>query len=196
MSTQAGDGTGGAAVAAAGTAFVVQVPEAEAVVAELRRRYDPSARRGVPAHITVLHPFMPAQQITPEVLAHAAQAIAGIVAFRFALRRVARFPATTYLAPEPAQPFVALTEALLRAFPAYPPFGGKHAGIVPHLTVASGDTEMAQGAAAELEQAMQRHGPIPARCHQLSLLENSSGRWREMHCLALTQAPTDGVCEP
>jgi hypothetical protein len=41
-----------------------------------------------------------------------------------------------YLAPEPAEPFVELTRALWRRFPGWPPYGGVHPTITPHLTVA------------------------------------------------------------
>jgi hypothetical protein len=40
-----------------------------------------------------------------------------------------------WLAPEPGRPFRALTTALHAAFPEYPPFGGVHLDVVPHLTV-------------------------------------------------------------
>lgn len=40
------------------TAFVVRVPSAETVVAELRKRFDATVQHGVPAHISVLVPFM------------------------------------------------------------------------------------------------------------------------------------------
>lgn len=43
-----------------------------------------------------------------------------------------------WLAPEPAEPFRALTEAVVEAFPGFPPYGGAFAEVVPHLTV--GDT--------------------------------------------------------
>ena len=41
------------------SALVVLVPEAEPLVAELRLVHDRMAARGVPAHVTVLHPFKP-----------------------------------------------------------------------------------------------------------------------------------------
>jgi 2'-5' RNA ligase len=179
--------TAGATVAA--TAFVVIVPEAQPRVDGLRQRFDPLVRLGVPAHVTVLHPFMLPQHITREVLARAEAALGGTPAFGFSLCKVARFPATAYLAPEPAEAFVALTEALVRAFPGFPPYGGEHATIVPHLTVAHGAADAAQRAAAELQRDMRRLGPIQARCRQLSLLENANGRWREMHRLPLPATP-------
>ena len=41
------------------TALICRVPEAERYIARYRDRYDPSARRNVPAHVTVLYPFVP-----------------------------------------------------------------------------------------------------------------------------------------
>ncbi|HEX9447459.1 MAG TPA: hypothetical protein VF920_05740 [Dongiaceae bacterium] len=35
------------------------VPEAEALVGALRARFDPSASQCVPAHVTLLYPFLP-----------------------------------------------------------------------------------------------------------------------------------------
>jgi 2'-5' RNA ligase len=167
------------------TAFIVRVPEAEAHVASLRGRFDASAHLGVPAHITVLAPFMAPDQITRSVLAEIQAALSQVPAFAFSLRQVRRFPATAYLAPEPAAPFIALTEALGRRFPEFPPFRGEHESIVPHLTVANGNAGEAEVAAAELVAVVQSRGPISSVCSSVSLLENSSGLWREMHVFAL-----------
>ena len=169
----------------AGSAFIVRVPEAEACVGELRARYDASARLGVPAHITLLYPFMPPRQIDRTVLSRAEAAFASVPAFSFRLHEVARFPAAAYLKPVPAAPFIALTEALVRAFPRFPPFGGAHAEVIPHLTVATGDAAQAEIAADELRRTMQSNGPIGSFCSHVSLLENASGAWREMHVFAL-----------
>ena len=43
--------------------LVVLVPQAEALVKPFRDRYDPSAATGVPAHITLLYPFKPPDEI-------------------------------------------------------------------------------------------------------------------------------------
>lgn len=168
------------------TGFVVVVPEAEALVGGLRSRFAPSAAEGVPAHITVLYPFMPPAHVTPDVLARAADALQGLEPFSFTLARVRRFPGVLYLAPEPPAPFVAMTEALVQAFPAFPPFGGVHDRIVPHLTVAQGDEHLLQQADAELRAALRRHGPVSARCRELQLLQNLDGRWRQWQRLALS----------
>jgi hypothetical protein len=46
------------------SALVVVVPEAEAAVNAHRRRLDPAAAWGVPAHVTVLYPFAPPHTLT------------------------------------------------------------------------------------------------------------------------------------
>ena len=53
------------------SAFIVQVPQAEACLADLRARFDVSCYLGVPAHITILAPFMSPELITPLVLLRA-----------------------------------------------------------------------------------------------------------------------------
>jgi 2'-5' RNA ligase len=170
------------------SAFIVRVPEAERCVGALRERYDASVKLGVPAHITLLVPFMPPDRIDDQVLRRAQAALDVVPSFHFRLSKVARFPATAYLEPEPAEPFIALTRSLVRSFPDYPPFGGEHDSIVPHLTVAHGSAVEAEVAARELVAAVQSHGPIHGRCKTVTLLENSSGSWREMHVFALPGA--------
>ena len=165
--------------------FIVCVPEAEARVGSLRERFDASAAAGVPAHITVLFPFMAPALIDDRVLTQVAAALAAVPAFAFTLERVERFSTTTWLAPEPAAPFVALTNRLVQAFPAFLPFSGEFDSVIPHLTVAHGDARDADRAQAELSRAMRRHGAIQVRCAAVMLMENSSGRFQLRHTLAL-----------
>jgi 2'-5' RNA ligase len=167
------------------TAFVVRVPEAEGRVRELRERFDPSARLGLPAHITVLVPFMAPEQLTDSVRTTIANAFAALDRFNFRLQRVGRFAATAYLAPEPAAPFVALTSALVDRFPQFPPYGGAHTSVVPHLTVADGDPANAEAAERELTRLVELHGSIESTCGSVILLENSTGRWEEIHAFEL-----------
>lgn len=169
--------------------FVVFAPEAEPLVNTLRQRYDESARMGVPAHVTVLFPFMEPSLITAEVLRDCAAALAPFEAFAFELASVGRFPATAYLAPQPAQPFVNLTQVLWQAFPAFPPFRGEFSSIVPHLTVANGNVAEAEAAANALEAGLHALGSVACVCSEVVLVENSSGRWRPLHVFPLASAP-------
>lgn len=166
------------------SAFAVNVPEAEPYVGALRERFDPSAGLGVPAHITVLYPFMSPENITEAVLGEIRRALSLAGPFRYALARVKRFPGALYLAPEPAAPFIALTQILVSQFPDYLPYGGQHGGIVPHLTVAqAGEAEHAL-AEAQLAATLPSTG-IRATCNEVVLIENSSDLWKPMHSFRL-----------
>ncbi|WP_395683499.1 2'-5' RNA ligase family protein [Dokdonella sp.] len=171
------------------SALVILVPEAEPMVAALRERFDPSAKVGVPAHVTVLFPFVPPEQWSDAVMAAVADAIRGVDVFDFRLSKVGRFPATAYLVPEPAAPFVALTQRVVERFPSHAPYGGAHAEIIPHLTVADRDAANAVVAAAALDARLQTDGAIASTCRRVTLLEHSSGVWREVRAFDL--APGD-----
>jgi len=111
----------------------VQVPVA---VGRLRDRMDPSAAQGVPAHVTLLYPFMPPDGLKDDVRRIVEQIVASVPAFPFRLNAVRRFPTVVWLDPEPAEPFRQLTVGLAAAFPDFPPYGGVHPDVVPHVTVA------------------------------------------------------------
>ncbi len=160
------------------SALIIAVPEAEPLVREWRERFDYSAGVGVPAHITILYPFMPPNKITSTAVAELRDFFAPFAAFEFTLPELRRFPEVLYLAPSPAEPFKALTHALVERYPDYPPYGGGFAEVIPHLTIA--DVEEA----AQLDDIergfMQQHGthlPVKARASEVRLIDNTSGRW-------------------
>lgn len=167
------------------SALILRVPEAEPFVAALRERFDPVARLGVPAHLTLLFPFAAPERTTPQML-DAARAIASATrAFPFRLARIERFPSTLYLAPQPAQPFVALTEQFARAFPEFPLYGGAFDTIVPHLTVAHGTREELDAVERELRERWPREGVAIPTCAPVSLIEDSTGTWRTLREFSL-----------
>jgi hypothetical protein len=67
------------------SALIIAVPEAGPLVKELRDRFDPSAAVGVTAHITILYPFRPPGEITPEVLHELSEFFAQFSVFEFTL---------------------------------------------------------------------------------------------------------------
>jgi 2'-5' RNA ligase len=111
----------------------VQVPVA---IGRLRDRMDPSAAQGVPAHITLLYPFMAPDGLKDDVRRSIEQIIAGEPAFPFQLTTVRRWPNVVWLEPQPAEPFRRLTGALSAAYPDFPPYEGAHPEVIPHLTIA------------------------------------------------------------
>ena len=167
------------------SAFAVKVPAAETIAADLRRRFDPTVALGVPAHITLLVPFMDPALITDEVLARARRVLQRTAPFSFVLGKVGRFPETAYLAPEPAAPFIEMTRALMKEFPDFPPYDGLHDDIVAHLSVAHGNALHAEEAAIELQARLLASGAVHANCIEVALIENSSGRWQDFHVFPL-----------
>jgi hypothetical protein len=153
--------------------LVVPVPTATPVVAPWRERLDPTAVHGVPAHVTVLYPFVPPQQVTSETVERLSSLFAGIARFDFVLRDVAWFDdEVVYLAPEPAAPLIALTRAVMVAFPAYPPYGGAFSEITPHLTIGDhGSRDELRRAATAVAPAL----PISARATDVWLMFASPG---------------------
>jgi hypothetical protein len=160
------------------SALIIAVPEAESLVKALRERFDSSAAVGVPAHITILYPFIPPHEITLEVLAKLLDFFAQFAAFEFALTELRRFPTVLYLAPSPAEPFKALTQAVIARYPAYPPYGGGYSEVTPHLTIT--DTIEAEQLDDFEREFIHQHStqlPVKAKASEVLLIENSSGRW-------------------
>ncbi len=173
------------------TALVVLVPEAEAVVGRWRLAHDPSAAEGVPAHVTLLYPFVPFARLDEAVEAALSGLFAGFAPFALTFSTVGRFPHVVWLAPDDPAPLVALSQALIDAFPDYPPYGGAHEGITPHLTVAQVkdgpdfEAEIERIETAFLTDAARRL-PVRAPVHEAWLLaQKEDGRWRKVRAFAL-----------
>src|SRR5215831_5332630 len=88
------------------TALIVPVPAAEPLVGPWRSRFDAAAvAGGVPAHVTVIYPFLDRGLLDDGVLGELAEVFARQRAFEARLARCGRFPGVLYLAPEPAALF-------------------------------------------------------------------------------------------
>jgi 2'-5' RNA ligase len=166
------------------TALICRVPEAEPYIGQYRQRFDPPARRNVPAHVTVLYPFMKPALIDEAVLSELQAVATAVPAFGYRLRETRRFPSSLYLAPEPGDSYAALTEGVHRAFPDYPPFEGKFDTVVPHVTVAHGDEALLCEIEVALRIALPAAG-VGARCDEMVLIEFITERWEPVRTFPL-----------
>ena len=170
------------------SAVLVPVPEAELAVGRHRHRLDRAATWGVPAHVTIVFPFVAPSAITGATITALADAVGSVTAFD------CEFPATAWfgqevvwLAPQPAEPFRALTRAVSAAFPDYPPYGGGYDDVVPHLTVgyrpAGQVTEL-----LEAEADVLRWLPVQAHISRVWLMTGRAapGSWQTIAELPLT----------
>ncbi len=156
------------------SAIVARIPIPRSL-ARLRARWDSAASVGVPPHVTIIFPFLPAGRLGPEVR----RTLAGVlgthdpVEVRF--EQVGRFPTVVYLAPEPSTPFTHLTDAVVGRYPDFPPYGGAFDVVIPHLTV----TESADAPLDEIARQAAASLPFAHRVDSLEVLvEDGNGRWR------------------
>jgi hypothetical protein len=131
---------------------------------------------------------VPAARIDRTLIDGLRELFAPFAAFRLALRRPQRFPEVLYLAPEPAEPFVRLTEATVARYPEYPPYEDAFETTVPHLTVAEGGEQALAAAEADVRRVL----PLEAAAAEVVLLEEvvaDWGRWEPRASLALDGSP-------
>ncbi|MGP4084575.1 2'-5' RNA ligase family protein [Streptomyces sp. KR55] len=114
------------------TGLIVRIPDAEPAVRAWRERFDPSARAGVPAHVTVLFPFLDESRIDSRVCSALADALGRHHAFDLRFENCGRFPGVLYLVPDPDAQLRRLTEVIADRWPEAPPSGGRvHRGRAP-----------------------------------------------------------------
>jgi 2'-5' RNA ligase len=157
------------------SAILVPVPAAEEIVGRWRELYDPVAPVGVPAHITLIVPWLPPGEITPVDVAELRDCIGAVPAFDFKLTEVGWFARRVlWVAPEPAEMFRSLTNMLADRF-GTPPWADEFDEIVPHLTVAH-----ASGDGVELgrvEDDIRLHLPVACRASEVWVMVGDGRRW-------------------
>ena len=165
------------------TAVIVPVPAAEPLVSRHRRHLDAAASWGVPAHVTVLYPFVEPAEVDDDLIATLAAALSAVSAFDCRFARTRWFGQDVlWLDPEPAGPFRALTTSVWDAFPDHAPYGGAHDEVVPHLSIAErrlGSLPAVQGA----DQAVNTGLPLSTSIDTVLLIAGTQApnSWRLLH---------------
>lgn len=171
----------------AASAIVVAFPALDEPLGKLRRHLDPTARHGMPAHVTILAPFASPSSREPTTVARLEAGLSEFHAFPVVFERIGWFDERVmYLEPEPSSPFVELTLAVAAAFPAFPPYGGRFASVVPHLTVGEDAPRRRLRQAAETLAPML---PLDATASSVWLMDHD-GRpgWRRTYSVELRRS--------
>ncbi|WP_030761215.1 MULTISPECIES: 2'-5' RNA ligase family protein [unclassified Streptomyces] len=158
------------------TGLIVRIPEAEPSVRRWREQLDPSARAGVPAHITVLFPFLDESRIDAVVHSALADVLGSHQAFDLRFERCGRLPEVLYLVPEPDTHLRQLTETIADRRPEAPPYGGRFAEIVPHLTIAQGQDDAVM---EEIEADLAGRLPFTSHVASVELMVHDGVKWQE-----------------
>jgi len=158
------------------TTLIVPVPVADGLLQKSARE------AGMPPHITIFYPFLNVRTIDAETESVLAALLQEVPSFDFELSDIGRFPGVVYLSPEPAAPFVALTQALAERWPDHQPYEGAFEEIVPHLTVAYG---------APIPSGLAERLPVRARAEEVWLMSRVARRWTRRRAFPLGR-PTGG----
>ncbi|KRE39558.1 hypothetical protein ASG73_00545 [Janibacter sp. Soil728] len=165
------------------TVLQLPVPALEGWVRERTRHYDTGFVSTDPgfghAHITALAPF--ARSPRPEQLAMIADIAASTAPITVRLNEIDQFPdGIIHLRPVPDHPLRSLTDALVAAFPQYPPYAGKfgpHAD--PHLTLDAASDVVSVESTRRLVA-----GLVPVTC---TLTELQLTWWESDRCHVMQQ---------
>ncbi|MET7305403.1 2'-5' RNA ligase family protein [Embleya sp. NPDC005575] len=179
----------------AASALVILVPDVEQVVEPWRERYDPRTADGIPAHVTVLYPWLPPSDIGPADLAALADIAAAQPALDLVFDRIGQFHRGLWLAPDPAEPVVRLIEAVTTHWPDYLPYGGAYLDdpddVGPHLTVALGQSP---DELRVLVQEVTTRLPLTTRVDRLDLVVgDDDGAWAVRDSFAFAPRTENGT---
>ena len=127
-----------------------------------RELYPERIPERIPFSLTLLYPWLPADDVTERDLDRLRAYFADCRALEFDLTRVAEFPGiVAYAVPEPDDELRALMRGLWRLYPECPPYGRPGSDPPPHATL----TRYANPENASYEEAKNRVEPLlPVRC--------------------------------
>ncbi|MFC5139994.1 2'-5' RNA ligase family protein [Actinomycetospora rhizophila] len=153
--------------AARRTMIAALVPDAEPLVGAFRDELDPTARRGLGAHLTLVRPFVEPAGVTAATLTALRAAVAEVPAFTCTFGELRWFgDRVVWLAPDAAAAFREIAERVHAAFPGLPVDGRE---LVPHLTVGlrrAASTEALRAAAAAIAPRL----PLTVRVDRVALM--------------------------
>jgi len=156
--------------------------ELPAHLATIRAEFGGKTSPGLPAHVTILFPFIPVGDLDPSVGAALTELAAASAPFRARFEQVRRQDEMVWLLPAEQEPFLELTAAVVARWPAYQPYAGAFDSVIAHLTfVESGGAAIARAASVALED-----GPFEVLVEELVLIgESELGVWLELDRFAL-----------
>jgi len=121
--------------------MIVPPSSVQRFAAPLREKYAYDSFSQGQAHITLMYPFVNPTELS-SALEPLSQICNQIRPFNLTLNHYGQFGTVHYLALLDPTAVINLYQALLGAFPGYPPYEGNYGrGLIPHLTLASLETE-------------------------------------------------------
>ncbi|GAB3492150.1 2'-5' RNA ligase family protein [Amycolatopsis cihanbeyliensis] len=154
------------------SAVVIPVPAADPLLDAVRERH-PGIVRDVPAHLSVLYPFLTADELDDHTVGTLESIFAERAPAEVGFPGCARQPGFVYLPPEPPTAVRELSTTVRRHWPGLLPYGGAFGDPPPHLTVAMGIDEPVAG---EIERQVGPYLPVRTRLEEAWLVVYTD-RW-------------------
>ncbi|MGH3857385.1 MAG: 2'-5' RNA ligase family protein [Pseudonocardiaceae bacterium] len=156
------------------TGLVIPVPTADALLASVGARYPGTVREGVPAHVSLLYPFVPAADLDEQVTSALGELFDKQVPMRVEFVECYRRGGFVALRPDPIDGLAELLSKTHRRWPDVVPYEGLYGDVEPHVTVA---LRASEEAAVMIEQEVTAELPIAAELREAWLLA-FEGRWQ------------------
>ncbi|MFC0527074.1 2'-5' RNA ligase family protein [Phytohabitans kaempferiae] len=155
--------------------LVVPFPDLEHAVGSHRHRHDPRAAIGVPAHVTIHFPWIPAASVDENALEKVRELAVSVEPFEVTFKELHWFGETVlYLAPEPEHQLRDLSDRSAALWPEAPRYDGAFDDVVPHLTVGQADKEVLR----PVQAALARELPLKGKAEEVYWFAlNRGGRW-------------------
>ncbi len=155
------------------TGLVIPVPAADALLASVGARYPGTVREGVPAHVSLLYPFVAAAQLDERVTSVLGELLAEQAPMPVQFAECCREDGFVALRPDPIDGLTELVSKTHRRWPDVVPYEGVYGDVEPHLTVAM---RCSEETAVAIEQEVTAQLPISAELREAWLVA-FEGRW-------------------
>lgn len=146
------------------TVLLVFVPAVDSLRAKAERLggFLPAA---LPAHLTLLYPFVPVRELAAETNRELQRLARGHLPLELTLRRTGRFEGVLWL--DPGVEVNPLVADVRKTWPHYPPYGDPKFVVVPHVTLAQTDD---RAILDRIEMEIACELPLTVIAHTLSVL--------------------------
>ncbi len=149
------------------TGLVIPVPAADALLGSVGARYPGTVRAGLPAHVSLLYPFVVAAELDERVATALHELFVEQVPIPVDFVECFRRGGFVALRPEPSDRLNELMTETWRRWPDVVPYEGAYRDVEPHVTIAMRCSEQL---AVRIEQEVTAELPICAELREAWLL--------------------------
>lgn len=155
------------------TGLVIPVSAADALLASVKARYPGAVREGVPAHVSLLYPFVAVAELDERVTIGLGELLVEQTPMRVQFAECYRRGGFVALRPDPIGGLQDLVSEARRRWPDVVPYEGIYDDVEPHLTVA---LRCSEETAVTIEQEVTAELPISTELREAWLVA-FEGQW-------------------